>query len=174
MIPAPLLFYRGVAASVGPPLARWMLRRRAARGKEDPTRLAERLGAASIARPEGPLIWLHAASVGESMSLLPVIDGLRSARPDLTLLVTTGTVTSAAMMTRNLPAGVIHQYAPVDTAPAVRRFIAHWRPSLLGVVESELWPTMLLEAKRSGAKLALLSARVSEKSARRWARAQAA
>lgn len=167
----PLLIYRGVAFSLGPALAPWLLRRRAARGKEDPARLPERLGVASAERPTGPLVWLHAASVGESLSLLPLIARLRRDRPDLTLLVTTGTVSSAEMMARRLPAEAIHQFAPVDTAPAMRRFLAHWRPQLLCVTESEIWPTMLQEAKASGAKTALLSARVSEKSAARWARA---
>ena len=171
MTPAPLLLYRGVAATIGPPLARWMLRRRAARGKEDPARLPERFGVASAPRPSGPLVWLHAASVGESLSLLPIIDALRAARPGLSLLVTTGTVTSADLMGRMLPQGVIHQYVPVDTTGAMRRFIAHWRPAVLCVTESELWPTMLLEAKAAGARLVLLSARVSETSAARWSRA---
>lgn len=171
MTTPPLLLYRGVAATLGPALGSWLLRRRAARGKEDPARLPERLGYPSAPRPEGPLVWLHAASVGESLSLLPLIDALRRERADLALLVTTGTVTSARIMAARLPDGVIHQFAPIDTPPAMRRFLAHWRPDLLGVTESELWPTMLLEARRAGAATALLSARMSERSAARWAKA---
>lgn len=169
--PLLLRLYGGVARFPGPALARLVMRRRAARGKEDPARLPERFGVAGRARPPGPLIWLHAASVGESLSLLPLIETLRRERPEMTILTTTGTRTSAALMAERLPEGAIHQFAPVDTRPALRRFLAHWRPDFLGVAESELWPTMLAEAKRAGLPTALLSARVSAKTEERWSRA---
>ncbi|MEM9725578.1 MAG: 3-deoxy-D-manno-octulosonic acid transferase [Pseudomonadota bacterium] len=168
---APLALYLLAAGSIGPLLAPGALRRRAARGKEDPARLRERFGEASLPRPDGPLVWLHAASMGEALSLLPLIDALRAHRPDLGLLVTTGTVTSARTMATRLPPDVPHQYAPIDTGPALRRFLAHWRPCFLGVVESEIWPNMLRATRRHGARLALISARVSAKSAAIWARA---
>ena len=122
-------------------------------------------------RPPGPLVWFHAASVGESVALLPLVERLRGDRPDLVLLVTTGTVTSAATMARRLPAGVIHQFAPVDRPAWVRRFLAHWRPDLGVWVESDLWPVLVTEAKAAGVHLVLIDARMSEAAFARWRRA---
>jgi 3-deoxy-D-manno-octulosonic-acid transferase len=151
------------------PLAPALLRRRAKAGKEDPARLGERLGRANRSRPPGPLIWLHGVSVGETMSLLPLVHAL--AQPGRTLLVTSGTKTSAELLAGRLPPSVIHQYAPIDAPGAVRRFLAHWRPDAVIQVESELWPNLILGAKASGAKLALVSARITEASAKGWRRA---
>ncbi|HZZ35307.1 MAG TPA: glycosyltransferase N-terminal domain-containing protein [Caulobacteraceae bacterium] len=158
----------GLAARAATPLAPALLRARARRGKEDETRLAERLGRASAARPAGPLVWLHGVSVGESLSLLPLIERLRHERADIALLVTTGTPTSAELLTRRAPPGIIHQYAPVDTPSAVARFLDHWRPDVGLFAESELWPTLILSARRRGVRLALVSARITEKTARGW------
>ncbi|MEE3099147.1 MAG: 3-deoxy-D-manno-octulosonic acid transferase [Pseudomonadota bacterium] len=153
---------------VAEPALRALLARRARRGKEDAARLGERLGRASVPRPNGPLVWLHGASVGESLAALPLIEALRATRPGLGVLMTTGTVTSAAMMADRLPDGAIHQFVPVDAGPAVDRFLAHWRPDAGVWVESELWPALLHGAWASGAGLALVNARVSERSARGW------
>jgi 3-deoxy-D-manno-octulosonic-acid transferase len=171
-LPFSLRIYR-LATALAEPLAPLLLRGRARRGKEEAARLPERLGHASAPRPAGPLAWLHGASVGESLSLVPLVDRLRRDRPDLTILVTSGTVTSAEMMRRRLPEGVIHQYCPVDTPGAARRFVEHWRPGLVVFVESELWPNLLLAAKASGARLALVSARMTEASAEGWRRTPA-
>lgn len=150
-------------------IAPWYLRRRARRGKEDPARLGERFGYASASRPDGRLIWLHAASVGESLSLLPVLDRLRFRLPEATILVTTGTVTSARLMAARLPARVIHQFVPIDTRAAVRRFLDHWRPDLAMFVESELWPNLLALTAARGTPVILLNGRLSIGSFRRWA-----
>ena len=168
--PPVLRLYRAATAALSP-LAPWILRRRARAGKEDPARLGERLGRASAPRPAGPLVWLHGASVGESLSHLPLVELLRKARPDIHILVTSGTATSAQILLRRLPPGVTHQFIPLDTPGAVRQFMDHWRPALAVFIESELWPNLLLEAKGSGARLALLGARVSASSARGWDRA---
>ena len=171
MRPPSLALY-AAATRLAEPLAPSLLRRRAARGKEDPARLAERLGRASVARPPGPLVWLHGVSVGESLSLLPLAQAL--AAPGRTLLVTSGTRTSAELLAKRLPRGVIHQYAPVDAPAAVRRFLDHWRPDAAIQVESELWPNLILTAKTRGVKLALVSARMTQASADGWARAPGA
>ena len=123
-----------------------------------------------MARPEGPLLWLHAASVGESRSLLPLIEALLAQRAALQVLVTTGTVTSAALMAEQLPARARHQFAPVDRPQAWRAFFAHWRPQLGVLVESELWPNLILEARARNLPLALVNGRISERSFRRWKR----
>jgi len=166
--PFSLWAYRAAASLFGAPLARPLLEARARRGKEDPARLGERLGHASAARPDGPLVWLHAVSVGESVSLLPLVDRLAAERPDLTLLFTSGTRASAEILARRLPARVIHQYAPVDTPGAVARFLGHWRPDAGVFAESELWPNLILAARQAGVRLALVSARMTEKAARNW------
>jgi len=152
------------------PLAPGILRRRIRRGKEDPARVGERLGRATLPRPDGPLAWLHGVSVGESLSLLPVVEALSRRRPDLNLLVTSGTVTAAGLLAKRLPAGVIHQYAPVDGPAAVARFLDHWRPGLGVLVESDLWPNLILAAQARGVRLGLISAHMTAASARRWSR----
>jgi 3-deoxy-D-manno-octulosonic-acid transferase len=165
--PWSLVAYRAAMGLSGP-LARPLLEARARRGKEDPARLGERLGYAAAARPGGPLVWMHAVSVGESVSLLPLLGALAAERPDLGFLVTSGTRASAEILARRLPPGAVHQYAPVDTPGAVARFLAHWRPDVGLFVESELWPNLILAARQAGVRLALISARMTEKSARAW------
>lgn len=160
-----------LASRLAGPLAPPILRRRLARGKEDPTRLAERLGHAGASRPDGQLIWLHGASVGEAMSMLPLIDALR-ARTSAEVLVTTGTVTSARRLAGNLPVGVRHQYVPVDTQGAVRRFLDHWRPDLAIWIESELWPRLVVDTSARGVPMAIVNARLSARSHTRWQRAR--
>lgn len=148
--------------------ARRKLDERLAAGKEHPDRLSERLGRAGIARPEGPLIWFHAASVGEILSLVELIRRLRIEIPEAGVLVTSGTVTSAEMAARRMPKAVIHQFAPVDTRGAVRAFLDHWRPDLAIWTESELWPTMIHETHARGIPMLLVNARMSQRSSRRW------
>lgn len=150
------------------PLLRHMLARRLARGKEESARLGERMGHAGVARPQGQLVWLHAASVGESLSLLALIEDLRVRRPDLSLLLTTGTVTSAQLMGKRLPAGVVHQYVPVDHPVWVKRFVDHWRPDAVIWSESELWPNLLYEVRRRRIPAMLVNARMSVRSYQRW------
>lgn len=167
--PLPLALYAAATALMAP-FAPTLLRARAGQGKEDPARIAERLGQASLSRPPGPLVWLHGVSVGETQALLPLIAALRAHRPGLQILVTSGTVTAARLLRQRLPDGAIHQFAPVDSPGAVARFLDHWRPDLGILVESELWPNLLLAAKARGVKLALLSARMTAASAVGWAR----
>lgn len=146
------------------------MRARLKAGKEDPDRFAERFGEASLPRPKGPLIWFHAASVGESLSLLELLRVLRKTRPELTLLVTTGTRSSAELLARRLPKGVLHQFVPVDLPKAVERFLDHWRPDLALLTESEIWPRLMRAVHQRGCPLLLLNGRMSAKSARIWCR----
>lgn len=162
-----LTAYKALATLLGPAIDLY-LDRRVLRGKEDPSRLDERRGIPGIARPEGSLVWFHAASVGESVALLPLIERLATDRPDLTLLVTTGTMTSAKTMAQRLPVGTIHQFVPVDRPAWVRRFLKYWRPSLGIWCESDLWPALVTQAKQRGVKLVLVDGRLSEGAFRRW------
>ncbi|MEQ8936954.1 MAG: 3-deoxy-D-manno-octulosonic acid transferase, partial [Amphiplicatus sp.] len=154
----------------GRPLIRLYLAYRKTKGKEDPVRFSERLGHAGRDRPAGFLVWAHAASVGESLSLLPLIERLLGDRPDLNILVTTGTVTSATLMAERLPAGAFHQYMPVDCPPYVRRFLDHWRPDLVLWAESEFWPNMITALKDRAVPLVLINGRVSLRSFKGWQR----
>jgi len=154
-----------VLTGMASPFARLLLRRRATRDKEDWTRLNERLGMAGLARPEGRLVWIHGASVGESLSALPLIEKLQE---HASVLVTSGTVTSAAMMGQRLPPGALHQFVPLDMPGAVNRFLDHWKPDAGLFVESDLWPNLILGAASRGVKLALVNARISARSAERW------
>ena len=144
-----------------------MLRGRAKRGKEDSSRLSERMGVPSHERPQGTLVWIHGASVGESLSALPLIAALLEA-PNRHVLVTTGTQASAQLMKERLPPRAVHQYVPIDSRLYVRRFLAHWRPDLALFVESELWPNLILETRAAGVPMALVNGRLSEKSFRGW------
>jgi 3-deoxy-D-manno-octulosonic-acid transferase len=163
-----LAFYRMATSMLGP-FAPALLNWRRRRGKEDPLRMAERMGHASLARPAGPLVWLHGASVGEGVALLPLVE--RLVARGLNVLVTSGTVTSAAILADRLPAGALHQYLPLDISRFMARFLDHWRPDLALVAESEIWPNMLRMAHERGVPLALVNARLSPRSFARWGKA---
>lgn len=167
--PLGLAAYRLATMALAPAVP-FFLRQRALRGKEDTARMRERLGYASINRPEGKLIWIHGASVGESVAALPLVDAFLRAGENV--LITSGTVTSAKMMAERLPGHAIHQYAPVDTPAATARFLAYWKPDAALFVESELWPNLLYRAAGQGVKLALVNGRMSERSFRGWSRAK--
>lgn len=164
-----LFGYRAAMTMLGP-MVGLALARRAAKGKEDPDRLGERYGHASAPRPDGRLVWLHGASVGESRVVLVLHQALSRARPDLSFLITSGTRTSAAVIAARAPARALHQFVPVDRADAVKRFLAHWRPDLGVFAESEVWPNLILAAKARAIPLALVNARMSPNSLANWAR----
>jgi 3-deoxy-D-manno-octulosonic-acid transferase len=164
------------AATLAGPILRLSLRRRAARGKEIPARLPERWGMDATPRPPGRLIWLHAASVGETMSILPVLSAL--AASGVTILLTTGTVTSAELLAQRLPElglsdRVLHRFAPLDVPAWAARFLDHWRPDAAGFVESELWPNLLDGCRARGIPMMLINARISAGSMKAWRRAPA-
>ncbi|MBB2176499.1 glycosyltransferase N-terminal domain-containing protein [Gluconacetobacter johannae] len=152
-----------------------LLRRRLARGKERPGRLRERMGLTARARPAGRLVWLHAASVGESLSILPVIDRMMARDPALHVLLTTATVNAADLLDRRLAGAawggrVIHQFVPLDVPRWIGRFLRHWRPDAAALTESELWPNLIEACHRSGVPIALMNARLSDRSRDGWRR----
>lgn len=162
-------FYR-LLTDLGAPFIGIYLRRRRAAGREDPERFAERFGHPSRPRPSGRLVWCHAASVGEAVSLLLLIEKLHDVYPDINILLTTGTVTAARMMSARLPPYAVHQYIPIDRAPCIARFLGHWRPALALWIESELWPNTLAALRARSIPTILLNARMSDKSFRNWHR----
>ncbi len=157
-------------ATLGWPLVELLLRRRRGRGREDPDRMNERRGRTNVARPAGPLAWIHAASIGEALSVLRLIESLLARYPALNVLVTTGTVTSARLLAERLPPRALHQFVPVDRPAWVRRFLDHWRPDVAMWVESELWPNLILATQARGVPMVLLNARMSARSFARWRR----
>jgi 3-deoxy-D-manno-octulosonic-acid transferase len=162
------LAYRVVTSLIAPFLP-LLIRKRVRAGKEDSARTGERYGRTDVERPLGTLIWLHGASVGETQMLRPIIARLLETK-DSHVLVTSGTKTSADLMAEQLPKGVIHQYLPFDTPRAAARFIAYWRPDLAVFAESEIWPNLIWTAQRADIPLALINARMSEKSRKGWAK----
>lgn len=164
------------AARLAAPVLRRSLRRRAARGKEIPERLPERWGEDTTPRPPGRLLWLHAASVGETVSLLPVLTVL--AASPVAILLTTGTVTSATVLGQRLPAlglqdRVLHRFVPLDVPAWAARFLDHWHPDAVGFVESELWPNLLAGCRTRGIPMMLINARISAGSLKAWQRVPA-
>ncbi|MFT5509749.1 MAG: 3-deoxy-D-manno-octulosonic-acid transferase [Hyphomicrobiaceae bacterium] len=169
--PAPtnisLRLYRVATRALTPALP-LVLGYRERQGKEEHSRRSERLGIASHLRGAGELVWLHAASVGETNAVLPLMDELRRQRPHVRFLLTTGTVTSAALARDRLPEGDIHQYAPLDAPAYMARFLDHWRPDLVALTESEIWPNTIIACHDRGIPIALVNARMSERSYKRW------
>lgn len=162
-----LSLYRMFTTLSGPLISLY-LSRRLKQGKEDPARFSERLGIPSLPRPEGKLLWIHAASVGESISMLKLIELVLQKYSGWSVLVTTGTVTSAKLMGERLSGRAFHQYAPVDRVGYVRKFLEHWQPDLGIWAESEFWPNMVVETRASAIPMVVLNARMSEKSFARW------
>jgi 3-deoxy-D-manno-octulosonic-acid transferase len=160
--------YRALGAALSPLAGPW-LRARGNRGKEEPSRSAERFGHASRVRPPGTLIWVHGASVGECLAALPLIEKLLE-QTGRHVLLTSGTVTSAKMMAERLPPRAFHQYVPLDLPRAVNRFLDHWQPDLALFIESELWPNLILESRARNIPLALVNARLSQRSHKGWSR----
>ena len=147
-----------------------LLARRVRMGKEDANRLNERRAKKLPPRPVGRIVWLHGASVGECKLLLELGKQLQAEVPDVHLLFTSQTRTSADLVAKNLPPRSIHQMAPVDTPGNAKRFVFHWQPALGVIAEGEIWPNLVLAAKKNGARLALVNARMTEKSLTGWAR----
>jgi 3-deoxy-D-manno-octulosonic-acid transferase len=164
-VPASLFAYR-VATRVATPFANQLLRHRLKRGKEHEVRLPERRGESEIARPDGALVWVHGASVGELVAAIPLVERIRAR--GLPLLVTSGTVTSAGIAGERLPKGVIHQFIPLDTPGFVSRFLDHWQPRLALFIESDLWPNLIMSCGQRAIPLILVNGRLSERSYKRW------
>jgi 3-deoxy-D-manno-octulosonic-acid transferase len=156
------------ASVAGAPAAPQVLATRLRRGKEHPERLAERRGETNLKRPKGPLVWVHGASVGEMLAAVPLIEKLCA--QDFAVLVTSGTVTSAALAEQRLPQGALHQFIPLDAPRFVRRFLNHWRPNLALFVESDLWPNLILSCADRRIPMIVINGRLSERSFTRWRR----
>jgi 3-deoxy-D-manno-octulosonic-acid transferase len=166
-LPMTLRFYRRLSAAAVP-LAPALIKRRLKQGKEDPARVGERRGMSADIRPDGPLVWIHGASVGEVLAAAALIERLRAL--NIRILLTSGTVTSAAIVAKRFPADIIHQYVPYDSPRYVARFLDHWRPSLALFIESDLWPNLILSSAARRLPMVLINGRMSQRSFPRWRR----
>src|SRR5512139_1726492 len=169
-LPMTLRMYQRLAAGLVP-LAPALIKRRLKQGKEDPARVGERRGLSRDVRPHGPLVWIHGASVGEVLAAAALIEKLRAL--NIRILLTSGTVTSAAIVAKRFPPDIIHQYVPYDSPRYVARFLDHWRPSLALFIESDLWPNLILAASARRVPMVLINGRMSQRSFPRWQRASA-
>jgi len=166
-LPMTLRVYRKLSFAMVP-LAPALIKRRLKLGKEDPARVGERRGMSDDVRPHGPLVWIHGASVGEVLAAAALIEKLRAL--NLRILLTSGTVTSAAIVAKRFPPDVIHQYVPYDAPRYVARFLDHWRPSLALFIESDLWPNLILASAARRLPMVLINGRMSQRSFPRWRR----
>src|SRR3954454_24143398 len=166
-LPMTLRVYQTLSAAAAP-LAPALIRQRLKQGKEDPARVGERRGIARDPRPQGPLVWIHGASVGEVLAAAALVERLRAL--NLRILLTSGTVTSAAIVANRFPPDVIHQYVPYDSPRFVGRFHDHWRPSLALFIESDLWPNLILAGAARRLPMVLINGRMSQRSFPRWQR----
>jgi 3-deoxy-D-manno-octulosonic-acid transferase len=167
-LPLTLHAYRYLAITASP-LMNLLLSHRLKRGKEHPARISERRGESKVARPPGPLVWVHGASVGELSAINPLVE--RIAAKGFNVLVTSGTVSSAKLAEQRLPPGVIHQFVPLDSPLFVARFLGHWKPDLALFTESDLWPNLIVMSAERRVPLILVNGRLSERSFNRWRRA---
>jgi 3-deoxy-D-manno-octulosonic-acid transferase len=168
-LPMTLRFYRGLSSAMLP-LAPVLIKRRLRLGKEDPERIGERRGITRDVRPHGPLVWIHGASVGEVLASAALIERLREL--NIRILLTSGTVTSAAIVAKRFPPDIIHQYVPYDSPRYVTRFLDHWQPSLALFIESDLWPNLILQSAARRLPMVLINGRMSPRSFPRWRRVQ--
>lgn len=160
--------YNTLVMILYPVLIRRYIEKRKKIGKEDPKRFNERIGRPTMKRPEGRLVWLHGASVGESISMLPLINRLLEIYPDIHVMVTTGTTTSAEVMAKRLPERAFHQYLPIDNPVFTKRFVRYWQPTIALWFESEFWPASLSTIKNKNIPLILINGRISNKTFKRW------
>lgn len=159
--------YRAATRALYPLIAAYLAVRKV-KGKEDLSRFGERMGYAAKPRPDGKLVWMHGASVGETLSMLPLIERMREQYPDINILVTSGTVTSARLMEKRLAGKAFHQYVPIDCVAQATRFVDHWKPDLVLWLESEFWPNILSVVSGRKIPVVLLNGRVSDRSLKRW------
>lgn len=162
-----LSLYRWTGAAAYPFVGTYVAWR-AAKGKEDRSRRRERYGITARRRPEGPLVWMHAASVGETNAVAPLIEGILET--DINVVLTTGTVTSAKVAETRFGRRIIHQYVPLDLKPAVSNFLDHWRPDLAIIAESEIWPMTILELGARRVPQVLVNGRMSDRSFASWSK----
>lgn len=164
-----LRLYRALGSCMIPFLYLYLYGR-TLRKTEDPQRFLEKTGRSSRPRDSRPHIWIHAVSVGETISTTSLIEWLEEQRPDMRILLTTTSLASAVTARQRFKDRVLHQYAPIDVSGWVERFLDYWQPSAVLWMESELWPTTLAAIKRRHYPLFLINGRMSSQALQSWRR----
>lgn len=164
-LPLTLRVYRSLS-TVATPLASALVKHRLKHGKEDEARVGERKGLSATERPQGPLVWIHGASVGEVLAVAGLVERMRAM--NIRILLTSGTVTSATIVAKRFPPDVIHQFIPYDSPRFVARFLDHWQPSFALFVESDLWPNLILAGAERRIPMIVINGRMSQRSYQRW------
>ncbi len=164
----PVLFLYSTLSYGLRPMADYILKKRLKKGKEDAKRIDERRGKSDFSWKHHPVIWVHAASIGESLSSLILLKALEKNYPDFRFVITTGTLTSAKIMAKELPQSAIHQFFPLDYPLWVHRFLDNWKPKAALFIESEFWPNMLCSLKKRNIPCFLVNGRISDNSFKTW------
>jgi len=152
------------------PIAPFYLYFRKLRKKEDINRYKEKLSKISVERGEGFLIWFHVASVGEAMSILPLIDKCIEEQKIKKILITSITLSSGKILEKRFSQNtkVLHQFLPLDVPVLTDKFLEHWKPNLSIFIDSEIWPNLILQINKKNIPLLLLNARITKKTFDRW------
>ena len=134
------------------------------KNKEDPKRFLEKIGKFNKNNKSNNLIWLHGSSVGEILSIVPLIEKFEKKKNIKKILITSNTLSSAKIIKKLKLKKTFHQFFPLDTKFLVKKFLNHWKPKAVFFIESEIWPNMIMEIKEKNIPLVLLNARITKKS----------
>ena len=138
--------------------------------KEDPKRFLEKIGNFNKKNTNDNLIWFHGSSVGEILSIIPLIEKLSKRKNIKKILITTNTLSSAKIIKKLKLKKTFHQFFPLDTEFLVEKFLNHWKPKTVFFIESEIWPNMIIKIKERNIPLILLNARITKKSFKKWSK----
>ena len=152
------------------PFAKFYLFYRKLNNKEHPTRYKEKLSKINISRGDGFLIWFHVASVGEAMSILPLIENFENEKNIKKILITSITLSSAQVLEKKYSYSkkIVHQFLPLDVPIFTNKFLNHWKPNLSIFIDSEIWPNLISQISKEKIPLILINARITKKSFERW------
>ncbi len=138
--------------------------------KEDYKRCIEKIGIITKKRNKGKLVWFHGSSVGEILSIIPLIEILEKKKYIKQILLTSNTLSSANVFNKLKLKKTIHQFCPIDSNFVTKRFLNYWKPSSVFFIESEIWPNLIINVKKKNIPLGLINARVTRKSFKKWSK----
>ena len=136
--------------------------------KEHPTRFLEKLGISSKTRMQGKVIWFHGSSVGEVLSIMPLIERLEKNSKIKQIVITSSTLSSSKVLEKYKLNKTVHQFFPIDANLIIKKFLNYWKPTAVFFVESEIWPNTIQNLHKRNIKIALLNARITNKTFTKW------